>query len=121
MPTFTTIHGVPIALLDEHGPKLAADRDVTDLFGELWEHKPDVVVVPADRLTADFFELRTRVAGEIMQKFANYRLRLVVLGDISDRVAASTSLAALVRESNQGKHIWFLPTLDDLTERLAGQ
>ncbi|CRK56210.1 hypothetical protein [Alloactinosynnema sp. L-07] len=119
MPTFTTIHDVPIALLDEHGPELATDRDVTDLFGELWEHKPDVVVVPTSRLATDFFELRTRVAGEIMQKFANYRLRLVVLGDITDHVTASKSLADLVRESNQGEHIWFLPTLDALTERLG--
>ncbi|HVK26343.1 MAG TPA: DUF4180 domain-containing protein [Actinokineospora sp.] len=120
MPTFTTIHDVPIALLDENDPTLAGDRDVTDLFGELWEHRPEIVVVPVGRLSADFFELRTRVAGDIMQKFVNYHLRLVILGDISDHVAASGSLAGLVRESNQGRHIWFLSTLDELTERLGG-
>ena len=56
--------------------------DALDLIGAAFLGA-EVVAVPASRLDDDFFSLGTRFAGEIMQKFVNYRLRLVVVGDIS--------------------------------------
>jgi hypothetical protein len=54
-----------------------------------------------------------------MQKFVNYRMRLVVLGDISGYVASSTALRDLVYESNQGSQVWFVADLDELDARLG--
>jgi len=54
-----------------------------------------------------------------MQKFVNYRLRLVIVGDIAAYTAGSTALRDLVTESNRGKQIWFVPDLDALAARLA--
>jgi len=76
------------------------------------------VAVPVSRFDESFFRLRSGLAGEIMQKFVNYQVRLVVVGDISAQVAASTALRDLVTESNRGRHIWFVDDLDELADRL---
>ncbi|MER6615419.1 DUF4180 domain-containing protein [Streptomyces xantholiticus] len=53
-----------------------------------------------------------------MQKFVNYRLRLVVVGDISRHLQASSAMRALVHESNRSDHVWFVPDVDTLDSRL---
>ncbi|MGJ6963462.1 DUF4180 domain-containing protein [Streptosporangium sp. G11] len=90
-----------------------------DLIGEALGRDAEAVVIPAERLGDDFFRLRTRVAGEIVQKFVTYRLLLVIVGDISRHVAASSALRDFVHETNQGDHVWFLPGLGELEARLG--
>lgn len=104
---------------DPAGPPVATVADALDLIGAAFLGA-EVVAVPASRLDPDFFSLGTHFAGEIMQKFVNYRLRLAVVGDISRHLAASAALRALVHESNRAEHVWFVPDLDALDARLAG-
>lgn len=110
--------GVQVLVCDESGPPVATVQDALDLIGAAFAGA-EVVAVPADRLDESFFSLSTRLAGEIMQKFVNYRLRLAIIGDISHHLETSTALRALVRESNRSGHIWFLPDLAALDARLS--
>ena len=73
-------------------------QDVLDLFGELYGQY-------YDGITHDFFDLQTKLAGEILQKFSNYRIRLVIVGDWSKYT--SRSLEAFITESNRGKTVNF--------------
>ncbi len=82
-------------------------------------HAATFVVIPADRLAPDFFQLRTGLAGEILQKFVNYGLRLAIIGDLSAFTANSTALRDLINESNRGNSVWFLPDLGEVKKRLA--
>jgi hypothetical protein len=109
--------GVPVLVCDPAGPPVATEQDALDLIGAAFAGA-EVVAVPASRLDPAFFTLGTRFAGEVMQKFVNYRLRLVVVGDISAHLAASPALRALVHESNRADHVWFVPDLDALDARL---
>ncbi|MGV9211497.1 DUF4180 domain-containing protein [Micromonospora sp. RB23] len=109
--------GVPVLVCDPAGPPIATEQDALDLIGAAFLGA-QVVAVPASRLDDRFFSLGTRFAGDVMQKFVNYRLRLAVVGDISTQLAGSSALRALVHESNRGEHIWFVPDLDALDERL---
>ena len=59
--------------------------------------------MPVARIAPAFFALATGVAGAVVQKFVNYRLRLVVVGDVTEHVAASTALRDFVREANRGR------------------
>jgi hypothetical protein len=111
--------GVPVLVCDPAGPPVATTQAALDLIGAAFAGA-EVVAVPAERLDPSFFALGSRFAGEIMQKFVNYRLRLVVVGDISTHLAASSALRALVAESNRHDHIWFVPDLAALDARLAG-
>ncbi|MFP2927540.1 DUF4180 domain-containing protein [Pyxidicoccus sp. 3LG] len=108
--------GVRVLALSAEGPTVGTANDLISLA---WEHQADLVAVPAERLGDAFFKLATGVAGEIAQKFVNYRLRLAVLGDISAQVENSKALKSFVYESNQGSQLWFLDDLDALAVRLS--
>jgi hypothetical protein len=117
--TVTTLHGIPALILPEEGPAVGTELDAGDLVGAALEHGVDLLVVPDARVAPEFWTLRTGVAGEILQKLVNYRLRLAVVGDITAPVEASTALRDLVRESNRRRDAWFLPDMAALDERLA--
>jgi hypothetical protein len=110
-------NGVPVLVVDSAGAPIAGGDDVLDLIGSAFG-LADTVAIPAERLDGAFFALRTGVAGEIMQKFVNYRLRLAIVGDISVHVEGSTALRDLIRESNRGNHVWFVDDLAELDARL---
>ena len=80
-------------------------QDVLDLFGELYGQYYDGIILYERNITHDFFDLQTRLAGEILQKFSNYRIRLVIVGDWSKYT--SRSLEAFICESNRGKTVNF--------------
>ncbi|MER8182505.1 DUF4180 domain-containing protein [Kitasatospora sp. NPDC094015] len=113
------LDGVPVLLCTADGPPLAGGQEALDLIGEAFGTGARWVAVPAERLPAEFFRLRTRLAGEVVQKFANYCLGLAVLGDISRHTAAGTALGDFVRESNEGRQLWFVADLAELRGRLA--
>jgi hypothetical protein len=77
------------------------------------------IAVPVERLDPAFFTLSSGVAGEFVQKFANYKLRLAVVGDISGPLEHSDALRDFVRESNRGRHVWFVADEDELARRLS--
>jgi hypothetical protein len=113
------LHGVRVFECPAEGPPLRDDRDAIAIIGEAMSQKARLVVISARRLTPDFFQLRTGVAGAILQKFVNYRLRLAIIGDFSALAANSSSLHAFIQESNRGEAIWFLANAGELGKRLA--
>jgi Domain of unknown function (DUF4180) len=90
------------------GKKLRTERDAVDVIGDAFNHGANCVQIPAERLDEDFFRLKTRVAGEFIQKFVNYRLRLVIVGDISRHLEESEALRDFVDEANRGEDIQFV-------------
>ena len=104
---------------DYDGAVLRTEADALDLIGSLFGTGTEVVAVPVDRLAPEFFDLRTGLAGAVLQKFTQYRLVLAVVGDLTAHTAASTALRDLVRESNKGRHVWFLPDRPALDARLS--
>ncbi|GCE14462.1 DUF4180 domain-containing protein [Tengunoibacter tsumagoiensis] len=116
--TLTTIQSVQFLVLTPDGEKLKNERDFLDLIGEAMSQGVEWIIVPVERLEDDFFQLKTGLAGHVIQKFVTYRLRLVVLGDISRHVAESRALKAFVYETNHGIQVWFLTALQELDGRL---
>ncbi|WP_395647002.1 DUF4180 domain-containing protein [Terricaulis sp.] len=90
------------------GALISSERDALDIVGEAMAHNAAWVAIPVARLDPRFFDLSGGLAGAIVQKFVNYQIGLAIVGDISLHIAQSEPLAAFVRESNRGKHIWFL-------------
>jgi hypothetical protein len=113
------LHGLRVLECAPEGERLRTDRDAADLVGAAFEHHAALIVIRVESLDEDFFRLKTRVAGEIIQKLVNYRLRLAIVGDISQYLAESSSLRAFVNESNRGDQVWFLSSLEELDQRLA--
>jgi hypothetical protein len=111
--------GSGIIRLPLNGPPLATGQDALDAIGEAWGSDASTIVVPVERLDPRFFELRTGVLGELTQKFVNYRIRLVVLGDVSAPTTASDAFRDYVRETNAGDQVWFAADEADLAARLG--
>lgn len=111
--------GLRILRLDPDGPLVSTSEETADLIGSAWFEQANVIAVPVARLDPAFFDLRSQTAGELTQKLANYRLKLVVIGDVSPFEAASSAFRDYVTESNRGGHVWFVPDEAALDRRLA--
>lgn len=112
------MHGVRIWECSAEGPALQTSRNAIDVIGEARGHGASLAVIPASRLAAEFFQLRTGIAGEVLQKFVNYSVRLAIIGDVSAYSSNSSALRDLIRESNRGRDVWFLDDIEDLSNRL---
>lgn len=106
-------------VLPQEGPSLAGVADFNDIIGDMFSTGATLAVIPAARLTPEFLRLSSGLAGEVLQKFVNYGLRVAVLGDIAPALEASAPLRDFVRESNRGSQVWFLADLAELEARLA--
>jgi hypothetical protein len=118
-PKVYETHGVRVLECDANEKQLRNYNEAVELIGNAFEKRASVILVPAECLDDDFFRLNTRIAGELIQKIVQYRLRLVIVGDISRHLAESTALRAFVLEANRGKDVWFVATREELDDRLA--
>ncbi|GGA10920.1 hypothetical protein GCM10008018_65240 [Paenibacillus marchantiophytorum] len=75
------------------------------------------IILPKSVLSEAFFDLKTRLAGEILQKFINYQTKIAIVGDFS--IYASENLKDFMYESNKGKDFFFLSTDQQAIEKLS--
>ncbi len=114
-----TLNGVAVCVCAADGPPLDGERAATDIIGDAFGVGGRVVAIPVERLGDGFLTLSTRIAGEVIQKFVTYGFQVAFVGDIAEAVAASDALRDFVRESNRGRHVWFVADLDALAAKLA--
>jgi hypothetical protein len=107
-----------LLVLPPDGPPVTAHA-ARDLIGDALTIGAPGVVIPVERLDPAFFDLRSGVAGEIVQAFVTYDLRLVVIGDLPPAASSSRAVAGFVREANRGDQTWFVGSMDELRTRLA--
>ncbi len=89
-------------------------EDALDLLGNVYYQGFDCLVLHQKNITPDFFDLKNKMAGDILQKFSNYRMRLAIVGDFS--TFTSKSLRDFIYESNRGKHIHFVASVREALE-----
>lgn len=76
----------------------------------------ETIVLDKEALHKDFFELRTGLAGEILQKISNYQRRLVVLGNYEN--IEGKSLNDFIYESNKAGKVVFIKTIQEAIKLL---
>jgi hypothetical protein len=84
-------------------------QDALDLIVTATYEGAGSIIIAEKHLNGDFFDLRTGLAGEILQKCANYRVKLAVVGDFEKYKSAS--LHAFIMECNRGRGqpVFFAP------------
>lgn len=80
--------------------ELREKQDGLALVTLLWEHELNRVLLPEACLTDAFLQLNTGVAGEILQKMANYNVRVAVVLEESRTKGRFGDFAA---EANRGR------------------
>ncbi len=112
------IRGIRVWEYSAEAPVLSTAREAIALIGDAMACGAKIVMIPASCLAPEFFQLRTGFAGEVLQKFVTYGLRLTIIGDVSTFTSNSNALRDLIRESNRGTDAWFLADIDELSARL---
>jgi hypothetical protein len=92
-------------------------QDILDLIGDMVSCNCNRIIIPERNLHPDFFQLKTGLAGDILQKFSNYKVKLAIVGDFSKY--ESKSLHEFIRESNKGAMISFVDSVDSALIRLT--
>jgi hypothetical protein len=117
--TLREIEGERCLIVDHGGPVVRDAEGARRLVEEALSNRATLIAVPVGRLGPAFFQLRSGLAGEMLQKAANYGLKFAVVGDVSGHVAGSSALRDLVVESGRGRSLFFVADLPALAERLA--
>lgn len=92
-------------------------QDATDLLGNADYQGANKIIVKETNLAPQFFDLKTGIAGDILQKFSNYHKKLAIIGEF--KKFNSNALNAFIIESNRGNHIFFVPDLESAMEKLT--
>jgi hypothetical protein len=80
--------------------------DALDLMAESRYLDAGKMIIRENQITPSFFDLKTGLAGDILQKFSNYRMQLALIGSFSKY--KSKSFQDFIRECNKGNRIFFL-------------
>ncbi|MDO9256021.1 MAG: DUF4180 domain-containing protein [Bacteroidales bacterium] len=108
---------ISIAELADEFFLVTRPQDVLDIFGDLMSRDCERIIIHERNLHADFFDLKTRLAGEILQKFSNYRVKLAIVGDFTKY--QSQSLQDFIFESNKSNYVLFTDNIDLAIQKLG--
>ena len=92
-------------------------QSALDLIASVqYETDCDKLIVYKSCVAEDFFVLSTGIAGEILQKFVNYRKKIAIVGDYSKYT--SKPLKDFIYESNNGNSIYFVSNIEEALLKL---
>ena len=91
--------------VDEIRGVLQTEQDVTDLIGLCGERDADRLLLRASNLPKEFFDLKSGLAGMILQKFMNYHLTVAIVVP-ADQIAGRFKELALETSGNRNLHIF---------------
>lgn len=96
---------------------ISTTQDGLDLLGNLYYQGFDSIVIYEKNIVSDFFDLKSGIAGEILQKFSTYRVRLAIVGDFSKYT--SKSLKNFIYESNKSRQVNFVNSTTEALKILS--
>ena len=93
-------------------------QDALDIMANADYQGARSIIVYEQHLKPEFFALQTGLAGEILQKYANYKMKLAVVGEFEK--FKSNSLQAFIVESNRGELAFFVPDRETAIAKIIG-
>lgn len=105
------INNLTIAEIVSQDTVIQTVEDGTDLVGNLYYQGFDKAILYEENITPAFFDLKSLLAGEILQKFSNYRIGLVIVGHFTK--FESKSLKDFIFESNKGSVVNFVKSIHE--------
>ena len=113
-----TESGVSIAVINSEEPVITDGRTAMDIIADVYYTDGcDCMILNKESLTENFFALGSGVAGEVLQKFVNFSMKVAITGDFSGY--KSKALKDFIYESNRGNSVFFVPSMQDGVEKLV--
>ncbi len=106
---------IKIAELTANTLLITNAEDGLQLLVDLYYQDFDKIIIQEKNITPQFFDLSNGLAGEILQKVSNFRIQLAIVGEFDQY--PSKSIKQFISESNKGRQVNFLPTVEAAKER----
>jgi len=118
--TKITENNVEIAVVNSSELLITDTQSALDLIATVnYEAGCSRIILNKSAVCEDFFDLKTRLAGDILQKFINYHVKIAIIGDFSGYT--SKSLKDFIYESNKGKDLFFLSDEKQALDKLSSR
>jgi hypothetical protein len=92
-------------------------EDGVELLGNIYYQGFDRLILHEKNIAKDFFDLKSGIAGEILQKFSTYRIKLAIVGSFD--AYSGNSFRAFVIESNRTGNINFAESVSEAVIKLS--
>lgn len=111
-------NGTDIAVISSEEELIVDTQSALDLVMTVqYETDATNIVISKSAVCEDFFILSSGMAGEILQKFINYHVRIAIYGDYSHYT--SKPLKDFIYESNNGNDFFFVSTKEEAIQKLT--
>lgn len=111
-------NNIEIAVVDSDETLITDGSTALDFFATIqYDSGCERFVLKQSHLVSDFFDLKTGLAGNVLQKIVNYRMKLAIVGDFS--IYSSKSLSDFIYEMNSGRDVFFLNSEEEAIDRLS--
>ena len=111
-------NGITIAIISGDELIITDTQAALDLAMSVkYETGAERIVLDKKNVAEEFFVLSSGMAGEILQKYINYRMKVAIYGDYSRYT--SKPLHDFIYESNNGRDVFFTATKEEAVQKLA--
>jgi PadR family transcriptional regulator, regulatory protein AphA len=94
------IENIPYIEVLPESNLIAGEQDALSWIALCGEEKTSKLLIHAENLTPDFFDLSTGIAGEILLKFVNYYIRVAAI--LTPELVNRGKFREMVLETNRG-------------------
>lgn len=111
-------NGANIAVISSDEKLIVDTQSALDLAMTVkYETGATNIVISKSAVCEEFFILSSGMAGEILQKYINYHVRMAIYGDYSQYT--SKPLKDFIYESNNGNDFFFVSTREEAIQKLT--
>jgi hypothetical protein len=110
------INGTCIAELISDSIEISDSQNALDIMANCSYQGAGMIIIHEKNVVSDFFDLKTGIAGDILQKFSTYNVKLAIVGDFSKY--SGKSLKDFIYESNKTGRINFVKDVNQAIEAL---
>jgi len=108
---------VKIAEITSESILIIKQEEGLELLMNIYYQDFDRLILHKKNITPLFFDLRNGMAGEILQKFSNYRVKLAIVGDFSEYT--NNSIQDFMKESNRVGQVNFVRSVTEAIKELS--
>jgi len=109
-------NGIQFAEIVNEKHEIKTPQDGLDIVGNSIYKGSYKIIIHEVGLTPEFFDLKSGLAGEILQKFSNYNCELAIIGDFARY--PGQALEDFIRESNDKGQINFVSSMEEAEQAL---
>lgn len=98
-------------LCDSAETQFISEQDSLDMIAVCFENNTNLIMLNAEVLADDFFKLRTGLAGQLLQKFVNYQIKVAVVLTNEQRIMGK--FKEFLAEANRGNDFRVFSSMEE--------